>query len=378
MKNLKPWIITIGACAGIFISLSAFKVMEIQAAIANSENMPEFSETVEAHTVQPVEHAQTITVLGKALAPQHLVVTNEYPGKIARINFDAGQQVKKGDILVQQDISEERARLHSAQARAKLAKAKYKRISELRDSNAVNQNDLDQAQSEMDIALADIELLQAQINKKTIRATFNGRTGIHQLKVGQYLQPNTELTQLVANSQYIWVDFNLPQVYQQLPVGSFVIVKKIQDGALKSAQAEIIAKSPIVSDTTRSIEYRARLKLTELNLPSHAIVELEVPVSAPEEFLSVPNTSIRHSSQGSYVYVLTPNDENDASKGYRSFKKVIKIKEKTDDITLLKPNSIEGGLSEGDLVAAIGAFKLYEGGLVFVADPNAKNTVAGE
>lgn len=372
MSQLKPWLTAVGLCGLVTVSLITFKITDIQANQEQAAQMPEFSQTVQSHKVGYTDYTSYIKVLGKTVAPQQLMISNEYPGKISQVNFASGQKVNKGHVLIRQDVSEEQARLRSAQARAKLASTKYKRLTKLRDSNAINQNDLDQAESELSIATADIELLKVQIAKKTIRALFAGQTGIHQLHVGQYLPANSKITQLVANQNFIWIDFNLPQVYDELEIGNQIKVNKLSQNKQKSsALATIIAVSPVIAENTHSVLYRAKLELADLYLTAQSVVELEVPVSGKQKILSVPNTAIQHSSQGSFVYLLNPNEPQ----GFRAKKAFIKVQEKNDRFSIIAKQE-KDGIKEGDVIASIGAFKLFEGALAFVANPKIEDVVS--
>jgi len=135
------------------------------------------------------------------------------PGFIEERNFTEGQQVKKGDLLVQLDASAEEAQLASAKAGAELAAINLKRAQDLRTQNSNSQSDLDYAEAQAKQTEAAVANLESAVAKKTITAPFDGRIGIRTVNLGQYLPAGTAIVSLQSLDP-IYADFSLPQ--QQL------------------------------------------------------------------------------------------------------------------------------------------------------------------
>lgn len=368
MMNVKRWIKTLSACAVVFVALASFKVMEIRAAIAFGESFPEHSEAVESIHVGLMPFVETISVIGDTLAPQQVELRSEIPGRIAKVGFDSGSFVKKGQLLLQQDIGEEQARLDSADARLVLATSVYRRVGNLRRTNAVSQEQLDRALADLATIKADIAELNSTINKKTIRAPFDGVTGIHQFEVGQFLLDNVAVTTLVGEQNYLWVDFQLPQFYPSLANGTQVKISKIQrkrpasgESAYDWADGQVIARSSVATSINRSFKYRAKVASEGLRDIINAGVVVEVPIAPEQTLRAVPSMSVLQDHLGEYVYLLTPDERGI---GYRAQRQQVTAINRQGDWTL-----ITEGLEENQLVAADGAFKLYPGLLVRTQPP---------
>ncbi len=359
----RRWLITISLCVAVFGALATYKVMQIRAAIAFGESFPEPSQTVEASTVQDATVQSRINTIATIVAPQIVNLRNELEGRIASINFQSGDRIKAGDVLVQLNITEETARLKAAEARARLADLDLQRIRKLRKNQTVSEERLDQAQAQYDIARADMAELKATIEKKTLRAPFDALTGLHQFEVGEFLSSNTVITRLVGLTDYTWVDFSLPLNQSQLSLGSEVTVFT-NSVDKERILGTVIAQDSIVSADSRNLMYRARITNSH-NLPHNTIVNIEVPTAQKHNALTLPASAIRHDALGSFVYVLVKDEANN---GYRAKRTSVKTTQEsqTVDADQHLTATITQGLEAGQLVAANGSFKLRQDLLVFV------------
>jgi membrane fusion protein (multidrug efflux system) len=367
--SVKKWAVTITGCVLAFGGLATYKVLDIRAAIAFAAAYPEQSETVEVAVAAPAEYTPSIAVMGEVVAPQRLDLRNEIGGEITAVNFRSGDQVKKGQLLIQLDVSVEQANLKAARAKADVARLVYQRISKLLETRVATQDQADKAKADLTAAEAEISVLERTIDKKTLRAPFDGRAGLHNFEVGQYLEGNTVLTSLVGDTAEMWVDFQMPQFYPQLPVGTTVSVSTIGENSTTSkAAATVIAENTVLNANSRSRGYRASIASNAQQYAPSTVVQLQVPIAAPEPLLQVPALSVQNDPLGQYVFVLH-SDGN----AFRASRQQVQVKLIENERALIANN---GGLKQGDQVAAAGAFKLYEGILVHIGDRPATDAAA--
>jgi len=360
--NFKKWSLTIALCLTIFGGLAAYKVSEIRRSVAAAEAYPEQSEVVEQALVTTGEYTPAITVMAEIIAPKRLDIRNELAGEITTVNVQAGEIVQQGQLLLQMDIATEQANLEAARARADLSRLVMNRSKELYNSNLASEEQLDTAVSQLTSAEAEIAVLERTIEKKTLRAPFSGRVGIHSFEAGQYLSANTLITSLIGSTGEIWVDFQIPQFYPQLPIGSAVTIKTINNRSNENGlQAIILAENTIINAGNRSRGYRASLNSDLQTYPPQTIVNISAPVAPPELVLQVPSVSVQYDPLGSYVFLLR---EDPSGNSFRAARQQVKIKLVGSEFTLLEP---ETGLKAGDIIASAGAFKLYDGIKVFTA-----------
>lgn len=374
---IKKWLVTLLIAVAIAAVLIGYKVLDNRAAAELAASAPEYSETVAAAQVVSIDYQPTVSVLGKVIAPQQVELRNELAGIVAEVNFESGAQVKKDQLLLQLNISEEQAQLQSTIARAELARSTKNRIAKLRDSRAVSQEQFDKAVAELRVSMADKAMIEASIAKKTLRAPFDAVTGLHQFEKGQYLEENTLVTTLVGVQDYLWIDFNLPQIYAALPVELAVTIAPLSSGNdsihWAPVQAPVIARESVMKAASRSLRYRAQVQKGETRLLANAIVSVLVPVAESQQKLAVPAVAVLHSSAGSYVYLLKDDASVDMQPAYRAQRQPVTLGAQQGELMI-----IESGLQAGQRVAAAGAFKLSDGLLTFLAAPQPAETAAIE
>lgn len=361
--NAAKWLLTVLTCGVVLAGLGFYKFAEIRAGIAAAEAFPEQSEAVEIATVAAAGYWPELTVVGEVVAPQRLDLRNEIGGEIAAVSFTSGAPVAKGQVLIQLDDSVERANLKAAQARADLAKLVLDRNRQLFDSGVSNADQMDRANAELTTALAQIDVLNRTIEKMTLRAPFDGRAGLHTFEVGQVLLGNTLITSLVGNTDDMWVDFQVPQFYRQLPSGTELGVTAIDDtNDPMRTTAVVIAENTILNASNRSRAYRARIPNREAQYSANTMVNVQVPTGEVQRLLSVPAVAVQNDPLGQFVYLLR---EDGSNRGLRAKRQRVDVRVIGNDSALLEPNA---ALREGDRIAAAGAFKLYEGILVIAAE----------
>src|SRR5262249_51803847 len=128
----------------------------------------------------------TLAAVGSVTAVRGVAVSNESPGVVTAIHFESGDRVRAGQVLVELDTSVERAPLAAAEARKELAAIGASRSRQLIGAEAVTKAQLDGDEANLKTSNADFGALQAQIDRKTVRAPFAGRLGLRTVNLGQY------------------------------------------------------------------------------------------------------------------------------------------------------------------------------------------------
>lgn len=363
--NVIRWSLVIAGCLLVLGVLATYKLLDIRASIAAAQAYPEQSETVEEAVVTVAEFTPTIIVIGEVVAPRRLDLRNEIPGEITAVNFRSGERVREGQLLIQLDTAIEEASLQVARARADLAQRVYDRNLELYESRVSNEDQLDRARADLSTTLAEIDVLERTIARKTLRSPFAGRAGLHTFEVGQFLPSNTLIANLVGDTANMWVDFQVPQFYPQLPIGAEVGIAPIGNGSTTAGiTASIIAENTVLNAGSRSRSYRASIPDEARYYTPQSMVKLDVPIGSPQRLLQVPALAIQQDPLGQYVFVL--REETDG-RGLRAIRQQVQVRIVNTDYALLEDGS---ALAPGDRIATAGAFKLYEGILVFTRERN--------
>lgn len=347
----------LSAVVGFGALLGAWKYSAVQQAEAASASQPEPVETVTTVQAKQREQQPSTTAVGTVLALRSISLRNELPGTVSRANLTPGEIVAAGTVLVALDLSVEQAELAANKAQAQLAETVYKRLSRLRKSGAVSQDQLDRARAELDVAKAGIHRAEAVIKRKTILAPFRARVGMADVHPGQYLDQGTLLTTLQGVGDGVHVDFTVAQqVAQQLREGDSVEI--LSGVSAQPTDATIVALDARIDPETRNAAVRARIGGAERIPAPGASVQVRVPVGPSRAAVTVPVSALRRGPEGDRVFVI----ERDTNGNSRArLRRVLAGTVLGDSVV------IESGLATGEQVAATGSFKLYDGVQVAVA-----------
>jgi HlyD family secretion protein len=199
----------------------------------------------------------TVTATG-TINPVALVnVGSQVSGTVVELKADFNDRVKKGQVLLKLDptifnaqVGQARASVASAQASARLAQASYERNKQLVAQNFVSSLALDQSRRELDVARANQQLANAQleraladVNNSVIRSPIDG----------VIIKRTIDLGQTVAAS------FNTPNLFQiaqdltKMQIDTSVSEADV--GALKDGQA-----ARFVVDAYPEREFEARTR----------------------------------------------------------------------------------------------------------------------
>jgi membrane fusion protein (multidrug efflux system) len=346
----------IGAVAAVGIGLQAWKKKDMQQAADEAAMMPEPMEAVTVTAAREIEHRRTTTAVGTVLALRSVMLKNELPGTVEKVDLTPGKIVEEGTVLIALDVSVEQAELKAQEAQAALAEATLRRVESLTNSSATSQKDLDEAKAQHDVALAQMERTRAMIARKIIRSPFRARIGLSDVHRGQYLVEGTELTTLQGVDPEAHVDFTVTQsVAAGLKEGDAVEVIGVNPA--EPVAATIVAVDARYDSATRNANIRAKVADAAKIPAPGASVQVRVPVGGARKVVAVPVSALRRGPEGDHVFTLVSDPEGRTRASMRFVKSGAML---GDEVI------IESGIAAGDRVAASGSFKLREG--VLVAD----------
>lgn len=357
MSKVKSSIIAVASLFGVLVIVAGVKATQVMAMIEAGKNAPVPSETVSTFTAEVQHWPNTYTAIGTVEASEGIMITAEVAGKVKEIKFKSGDQVKKGTVILVQEAGNEQAQLNAAEARLRLAKSNHQRLVELRKRNTVSQSELDTAIQQMESALGDVGDLKATVEKKLVRAPFDGRLGIRQVDLGQDLQVGGEIVSLQATNT-VRVNFPVPQFWLVQMDRGLVVDVSVGDGSDATITGEITAIGAEINTSTRNAIVQSYLNNEKNQLIPGMAVEAKVTLSDPQEVLAVPATAVIYASFGDTVFVIEPGEQEGSFKARQQF---VRLGKSRGDFI-----EIVDGLKAGDVIASSGAFKLLNGQAVTV------------
>jgi len=357
----RPKLTVLLAILGIILfiaGIAGWKTLQISKAIAAGKafRMPPDAVTtliVSEETVSPVLEA-----IGSLSSPQGVMLSADLPGIVTAISFPTGSHATNGELLVQLDTRQEEAQLRTARSKLDLARQNLDRAKDLGQKHVIAQSAYDEAKSQHDAALAVVDETQAVIDRKTIRAPFDGDLGIRQVNAGQYLKSGDPIVQLESLDP-IYVNFALPQQnLGRLKLGQPVRV--LADGMPEKPFAgKITAINSAVDTSTRNIQVQATIPNPDHILRSGMFAGVEVVLPQKESVIMVPSTAIQYAPYGDSLFVIESMKDGEGKEYLGAREQQVTLgKSRGDQVCILK------GLKAGDQIATSGIFKLRQGGAV--------------
>ena len=311
-------------------------------------------------TVKQEPWPATLNAIGTVVAVQGVTVSADLPGVVQKINFDSGQYVHQGDVLVELDTREERAQLAAAEADRDLAQVNFKRLQGLVQDGVIAQADFDKAQAEQRASEAKVKEIRATIDRKTIRAPFTGRLGLRQVNLGQYLSAGNGVATLESLDP-IYVNFGVPQEdAARARIGSKVVARA-DDPAGVHFEGRVSAIDSRIDESTRNVQVQATFHNAGGKLRAGMFVKVELATGAARPLLTLPASAISYAPYGDSVFVVSDMRDHSGHE-YRGVKQqFVKVGgTRGDQVAVLS------GLTQGDEVVTSGTFKLRNGAAVQV------------
>jgi membrane fusion protein, multidrug efflux system len=288
------------------------------------------------------------------LANESLEIKSEVSGKITSIHFKEGKRVQKGELLLQTNDDEIEAQLEKQRYNRKLNEDNEFRQRKLLEKDAISQEEYDNALNRLNTTVADIRLLEAQLEKTRIRAPFDGVIGLRFVSEGAYISPATAIATLY-NITPAKIEFAIPGRYStQVTPG-----KKIRftiESDLNIYQGEVYAIEPRIDPDTRTLKIRAIADNRYGKLLPGQFVKVELILESMNNAILVPTEAVIPEQAGKKVYVVSNG----------------KAKEVFIETGIRTANSLEvlSGLKAGDTLLTTGILQLRPGIDVEIAKLN--------
>lgn len=348
-------------------------------------NMPETVSQVTVMNVAAQEWTPMISTTGTIRPNQGAMLSSQIAGTVTRVAVNSGDQVKKGQLLVEIDSSAERANLKASEAQLATAQANYNRYKNLAATNSASKMELDNAKANYDALVANIEALKEQIVRRQIYAPFDGVAGIVNVNVGQFVTAGTEIVR-VEDQSSMKVRFTLPQTdLERIEIGQKVTAT-IDALPGQTFPARISAMDPAVDKRTGLINLEAVILEGQNKLLSGMFARLNIAMPTKYNQVVVPQIAVAYTMYGESVYVLQALSEEDknlvskmaehnpsleVSKIYRVKQVEVKTAERRGIYSQLSK-----GLNVGDMIVTGGMQRLSNNALVMVSEREPVGVVA--
>ncbi len=286
-----------------------------------------------------------LEVLGDVQAQESVQISASVADTVTRILFAEGQQVVRGQALIELNHAEEAAELRAAEARRLEKRSALERLRELYQQGLATAAELDLAQAGLDAAVADSDALRAAIEDRIIRAPFDGVLGLRHVSPGAYVTAGQRLTSLQDRRQ-LRVEFSLAETQLHHLQGAVRLRGRSSRWPGEFFELELESDEGQLDPATRSLRLRARLAQADPRLLPGSLMLVELRNRARQALL-VPEAALIPDQRGQRVFV--------AIKGQAQSRSVQIGRRLTGQVEILS------GLEPGERVVVHGGNKLRAG-----------------
>ncbi|MBV0934682.1 efflux RND transporter periplasmic adaptor subunit [Marinobacterium weihaiense] len=264
------------------------------------------------HVVMPEHQAveDRIRAVGTLRAREAITVSSEVSGRVVTLAFRTGQEVSRGDLLVQLDDRQARADLQVAEARLDDARRQLRRAQQLRGSNSIAQSRVDELRTAVDVAVAERNAAAVRLDNHRIEAPFAGVVGLRELSAGAYVESGDTLTTLDAVDP-MELRFAIPERYLgQLKPGLSLQADSAAwpDRSFIGTLSELDTR---VDPLSRSLKVKALIDNPQRLLRSGQFMSVQLVLRA-REALVVPEQAVLLRGDEQYLFVV--GDEGKAQR----------------------------------------------------------------
>jgi membrane fusion protein (multidrug efflux system) len=271
-------------------------------------------------TVTTLQRGNLVTVVyatGNVSADSTATLRSASGGIVTYIGAQEGRYVKRGQILLRTDDSDERLKVE--QANTDLASAQVDlqnktqnmdRTTTLLKSNSVTQKAFDDARLDADLAKINfqqrklaLDVAKEELSKTLVTAPFSGVIISASAKLGDYLLPNAVCFQIIAPTSIM--------VEAQVDEQDFARVKKGQKCVVafdaygdRRFEGYVYRIVPKTDEATKTSEVFIKLANTPSGLNVGMTTTVNIISSELHDVLLVPRTAVRQFAGSNVVYAV--------------------------------------------------------------------------
>ena len=322
--------------------------------------------------------------LGSVTAFYTANIKSRVDGQIMRVNFQEGQVVKEGDLLIvidprpfQVQLEQMQAQLFKDQATLRDARLNLQRFTTLIPSGSIAQQQVDTQQSLVDQLDGQVRTDQAQIDNAklqlvycNITAPFTGRVGLRQVDPGNIVHAaDTNPMLILTQLQPIAVVFTLPEdqlptVAQHMKNSTLLVEAYSRDNETKLATGKLQTIDNQIDPTTGTAKLKAVFDNKDNQLWPNQFVNANLLLETRKKSTVLPTAAILRGPQGAFVYLVKSD-------------KTVEARAVTLALTQGTTTAVSSGINPGDTVVTDGQDKLQTGSSIEPRSAVPRNTAGG-
>jgi membrane fusion protein (multidrug efflux system) len=272
-------------------------------------------EVIAARTGAVREAAESV---GTVRANESVTITAKQSGNVAMINFEEGQNVRAGAVLIEleakerrADVDQSRADLEQSRAQRDEIRQRLERARQLKGTGNVTEARLDELESQLRAAEgrirgneAKVRAMDARLDENRITAPFEGRVGMRQVSLGALVQPGTMITTLDDVSK-IKLDFAVPENFLGKLKPGLRVVARTPAYVRRDFEGVVSVVDSRVDPATRAVRVNALFDNTDQALKPGMFLNVELALSERQDAVIVPEEVLVAEGGRQFLFVVT-------------------------------------------------------------------------
>lgn len=272
---------------------------------------------------------------GRIEAVDSVDVKARVSGYLEKINFSAGDQVTRGELLFQIDprpyqaqLNLANAKLEQAKTRSELARNDLQRANQLLKAKAISEEEHDkrnkglrEAAAAVQSAKAEVEIAQLNLDYTQVVSPINGHVGREQVTVGNLVSggDNATLLTTIVSSDPVYVYFDADersvlkyrrQQSKHADIHKIPAKLAVADESDFPHQGYLDYQSPQADPATGTVRLRGVFANPDELLIPGFFARVRIRAAAPYPALLIPDRAILTDQAQRFVWIL--NAENQA------------------------------------------------------------------
>ncbi len=246
--------------------------------------------SVEGYVVNTSVLNSSIEIAGSLLPFEETEIHPEVAGKVVMLSIKEGALVKKGTLLARLFDGDLQAQLHKLSVQLQIAQKTQERQDQLLKIGGISQQDYDLSLLNVSTIKADMQVLQASIDKTIIRAPFDGKIGFKNISIGAYITPATVIT-TIRQINKLKLEFSVPEKYTtKVKVGN--TINFTTEASNTKYKAKIAATESGITQESRSLKVHAIVEDVDQAITAGGFAKVNFDMGDNNQAIMIPTQAI--------------------------------------------------------------------------------------
>ncbi len=263
--------------------------------------------------------------LGSVVAWKTVTVRAQVDGRLDKVRFREGQQVRRGEVLAEIDPRPFLAQLHQAEgalardsAMLRNGRLNLERYTNLRKQDLIAQQQADDQQAAVDQLAGAVSVDQAQIENAKLQLSYaqitspiDGVTGVRLIDEGNLVHSN-DAGGLVVVTQldpiavvFTLPEDDLPRLLPRQKQGPVTIEAYNREGDIHLGTGELLVIDNQINQSTATVRLKAAFPNPERKLWPNQFIKARLLLDVRKDAIVIPAVAVQRGPKGTFVYTVS-------------------------------------------------------------------------